>query len=79
MNRQMDTHVWECVELEFCSAVGYDNPFLDVELQVEFLGPQRGKITYSGVLGRRCLMEGSLCPNSSRRMEMEINLFQFDG
>ncbi|QGQ95004.1 DUF4038 domain-containing protein [Paenibacillus psychroresistens] len=36
MNRENSTHVWECIELSFRAEMNYENPFRDVELQVEF-------------------------------------------
>jgi hypothetical protein len=44
----MDTHVWECIELEFISVAHYDNPFQEVELQVEFLGPYGERLLIPG-------------------------------
>ncbi|SDX37980.1 DUF4038 domain-containing protein [Paenibacillus sp. CF384] len=39
MNRKVDTRVWECAELVFKAGETYDNPFLEVELHAEFIGP----------------------------------------
>lgn len=40
MKNRRDTHLWECVELELSSSVEYDNPFMEVELKLEFSGPK---------------------------------------
>lgn len=43
-----DTHIWECVEVELKAEKIYKNPFRDVDLKVEFKGPNGENMVVPG-------------------------------
>lgn len=68
MNTINTIHIWEKKEIILKSNIQYKNPYVDVEVWVDLVGPEFSKRVY-GYWDGKCI-QNSYYSNSTRKMDI---------